>query len=191
MRWSLLAASIGAAVALGGAAWAAECDGVSFPDQSVVDGSPLKLNGLGLRLATMLEVHVYVAALYVANPSADARAILDAKTPKQLVLRFVRDVEASQLEDAWQVGFENNAKLELPTLKERIRRLQAWMTDLKTGQRLTFTSRPGVGIEVDVNGKAQGTIEGDDFSRAFLSLWLGEHPANPGLKAGLLGGGCE
>ncbi len=191
MRWRLLAASIGAAAMLGGAAWAAECDGVSFPDQSVVDGSPLKLNGLGLRLATMLEVHVYVAALYVANPSADARAILDAKTPKQLVLRFVRDVEASQLEDAWQAGFENNAKPELPTLKERIRRLQAWMTDLKTGQRLTFTSRPGVGIEVDVNGKAQGTIEGDDFSRAFLSLWLGEHPANPGLKAGLLGGGCE
>jgi hypothetical protein len=46
-------------------------------------------------------------------------------------------------------------------------------------------------MQVDVNGTVQGTITGDDFATAFLSIWLGAHPPNPGLKSGLLGGTCE
>lgn len=42
-----------------------------------------------------------------------------------------------------------------------------------------------------MNGTVAGTIEGDDFSKTFLSIRLGDHPPNPGLKAGLLGGSCE
>ena len=192
MRGILLAASMGAVTACGAVeASAAVCNGVSFPDQVLADGSSLTLNGLGLRLATMLKVKVYVAALYVASPSKDPKTILAAKTPKQLVLGFVRGVDADDLNDAWEEGFESNAKEQLPALQERIERLKTWMADMKTGQRLTFTSLPGAGIEVDVNGKVEGRIQGDDFSKAFLSIWLGEHPPNPGLKAGLLGGSCE
>jgi hypothetical protein len=43
---------------------------------------------------------------------------------------------------------------------------------------------------VSVNGAVKGTITGDDFSRAFISIWLGNEPPNPELKAGLLGGPC-
>jgi hypothetical protein len=43
---------------------------------------------------------------------------------------------------------------------------------------------------VGVNGTVKGTIAGDDFGRALFSIWLGSRPPNPGLKAGLLGGGC-
>ena len=192
MRGIALALSMAAITALGaGGASAAACSGATFPDQVVVGGTPLELNGLGLRLATMLKVEVYVAALYVARPSSDPKAILDATAPRRLVLHFVRDVDTGDLRDAWQEGFENNAKQQLPALQQRIDRLKAWMTDMETGQTLTFTSTSGAGIEVDVNGRGAGTIEGDDFSRAFLSIWLGEHPANPGLRAGLLGGSCE
>ena len=62
---------------------------------------------------------------------------------------------------------------------------------MKSGQRLTFTRRPGAGIEVDVQGAVKGTIEGDDFARAFLAIWLGATPPNPELKKGLLGQACE
>jgi chalcone isomerase-like protein len=44
---------------------------------------------------------------------------------------------------------------------------------------------------VDVNGTVKGLIKGDDFATAFLSIWLGDHPPNPNLKSGLLGGACE
>jgi Chalcone isomerase-like len=42
---------------------------------------------------------------------------------------------------------------------------------------------------VDVKGAAKGTIKGDDFAKAFFSIWLGD-PPNPELKSGLLGGAC-
>jgi hypothetical protein len=167
-----------------------ECHGVSVPEQTQVQASPLTLNGLGLRQATMFKVNVYVAALYVAQKSADAHAILAANTPKQLVLHFVRDVESKDLKEAWEEGFAHNAKAQMPVLKERIEKLQAWMADMQNGQKLTFTHKPGVGIEVDINGMVKGTIDGDDFAQAFLAIWLGAKPPNPGLKEGLLGGAC-
>jgi len=167
-----------------------ECHGVAFPEQIQVQTSPLTLNGLGLRQATLLKVNVYVAALYVAQKSTDANAILAANTPKHLVLHFVRDVDGADIKKAWEEGFEDNAKAQLPALKERIEQLQAWMVDMKSGQQLTFTHKPGAGIEVDVNGTVKGTIAGDDFAKAFLSIWLGPKPPNAGLKEGLLGGPC-
>jgi hypothetical protein len=40
-----------------------------------------------------------------------------------------------------------------------------------------------------VNGQARGTaIPGEDFYTAVLRVWLGEKPADSGLKKGLVGG---
>jgi len=168
-----------------------ECQGITFPEQTQVQATPLTLNGLGLRQATMLKVNVYVAALYVGQQSTDAQAILASNTPKQLVLHFVRDVESADLKKAWDEGFAQNAKAQVPALKERIEQFKGWMVDMKSGQRMTLTHKPGAGIEVDVNGTVKGTVEGDDFAKAFLAIWLGAKPPNPGLKAGLLGGACS
>ena len=192
MRRSLSGVLVSAMLVLSvGTVSGKECQGVNFPEQTQVQASPLALNGLGLRQATMLKVNVYVAALYVAQPSTDANAILASNTPKQLVLHFVRDVDGADLKKAWDEGFANNAKAQVPALKERIEQFKSWMTTMKSGQQLTLTHKPGAGIEVTVNGKVQGTIAGDDFARALLAIWLGPKPPNPGLKAGLLGGTCS
>ena len=78
----------------------------------------------------------------------------------------------------------------LEALKERVATLNGWMADVKTGERLTFIRKPGAGLQVDVNGTVKGTIKGDDFAKAFVSIWLGADPPNPEIKAGLLGGTC-
>ena len=67
--------------------------------------------------------------------------------------------------------------------------LNGWMTDLKSGQQMTFVSRPGVGVEMGISGSVKGTVKGDDFAKAFLSIWLG-NPPNAEIKTGLLGGVC-
>ena len=192
-RWKrqVLASLIGVS-ALGavGTAHGKECLKVNFADQAAVDGTTLTLNGLGLRQATALKVNVYVAALYVAKPGNDPDAILAASTPKQLVLHFVRGVGRSDLTKAWDEGFEANAKAQLPALKERVEKFKSLMTDMKAGQQMSFTHKPGKGVAVDIGGAPKGMIEGDDFARALLSIWLGAHPPNAGLKAGLLGGPC-
>ena len=192
-RWTppVLALLIAASALYGvGTAHGKECLKVSFPDQTVVDGSPLALNGLGLRQATVLRVNVYVAALYVTKPSADPGAILAAPPPKQLILHFVREVGRPDLNKAWDEGFEANAKGQVAALKDRIEKLKTLMSDMKSGEQLSFTHKPGKGVAVDVGGAPKGMIEGDDFANALLSIWLGPNPPNAGLKAGLLGGPC-
>ena len=187
MRRNLLLTLISViAVLYVGIAYGKECKGVKFQDEIQVDGSKLVLNGLGLRQATMLKVNVYVAALYVAKPSNDGNAILGSNTPKELILHFVRDVTASDLNKVWQEEFDKQAS----AFKDPLATLKGWMADMKTGQRLTFIHKPGAGVTVDVNGSVKGTIKGDDFAKALLSIWLGANPPNPGLKTGLLGGPC-
>jgi hypothetical protein len=187
-RWLVLSAI--AALSAVGTAHGKECAEVSFPDQLQLEGSTLALNGLGLRQATMLKVRVYVAALYTAQTTSDPDAILGSSSPKQLVLHFVRDVGASDLNEAWDEGFAANAKSQLPALEKRVETLKGWMADMKKGERLSFTHISGRGILVNVGGVEKGAIEGDDFARAFLSIWLGAHPPNTNLKTGLLGGAC-
>ena len=191
MKRDLIGVIAGLALALVTAsAQGRECEGVSFPEQTQVESAALKLNGLGLRQATILRVDVYVAALYVAQPTQDANAVLAASAPKQLVLQFVRDVGRSDLNKGWEEGFENNAKSELPALKERIEAFKALMIDMKTGDRLALTYKPSAGVQVAIKGANKGTIAGDDFARALFAIWLGPKPPNADLKAGLLGGGC-
>ena len=111
----------------------------------------------------MFKVNVYVAALYVAEPSSDPTAILGSGAPSEMILQFVRNVGADDLRKAWDEGFARNAKEQLPALRERITTLNGWMVGVRAGQRLTFTHK-------------KGTIKGDDFAKAFLSIRLdGDH----------------
>lgn len=190
---SLPAVLLGISLLCAGNARAAvsrECDGLSFPQQIQARGETLTLNGLGLRKATFLGIKVYVGALYVAHPTADAQAILSSPDPIEMQLRFVFRVSAGELRDAWQEGFKKSAGAGLPRLQSRIAQLDAWMRSVKSGQRMTFLRIPGVGIEYALDGTVQGTIPGDDFARAFLAIWLGPSPPNRALRAGLLGGPC-
>jgi hypothetical protein len=189
MKLMLLRACVVAALGAG-VAHGKDCKSVNFPDQAQVEGASLTLNGLGLRQATAFKVNVYVAALYVAKTASDPNALLGSNTPSELILQFVRNVGADDLRKGWSEGFEKNAKEQLPALKDRIATLNGWMGDIKTGERLTFVHKPGAGISVNVNGVVKGTIPGDDFAKAFLSIWLGADPPNPEIKAGLLGGAC-
>src|SRR4029434_5379113 len=90
-----------------------DCQGVNFPEQMQLDGSTLRLNGLGLRQATFLKVNVYVAALYVANVSSEAQALLGSNTPKELILHFLHHVSDDELTKAWEEGFEHNFGIDL------------------------------------------------------------------------------
>jgi hypothetical protein len=191
MRSFVLASGLLLLVGVLGTAQARTCRGVDFPEHLQVAGHDLTLNGLGMRKATFLKVNVYVGALYVTRPSHDAQPLIDPGAPAQLILHFVRNVGVGDLRDAWKEGFEKVAKDQMPALNARVTTLQGWMSDVKTGQRLTFTRIPGTGVQVDVNGVMKGTIAGDDFARALMTIWLGANPPNPEIKSGLLGGECD
>ncbi len=107
------------------------------------------------------------------------------------MLRFVRDVDASDIRDAFEEGFKKNSGDKLAALHPRIEALNARMVDFKKGQYLSFANDAAKGVAVDVNGAGGGAIEGADFAAALLSIWLGPEPPNADIKSGLLGGKCE
>jgi len=178
-------------LSLGTPALAATCRDLTFPDSATLGNTDLVLNGLRLRKATIFNVRVYVAGLYLPQRSSDPKQILGTNRPWRLELHFVRDVDASDIRDAWQEGFEKSAPDKLGALQPRIDTLKAAMSDFKIGQTLVFTNDPLSGVAVSANGAAASTISGADFATALLAIWLGPKPPNDDLKSGLLGGKCE
>jgi hypothetical protein len=182
--------AVGAAVALAiGGAWGAERAGVQMPDSMSLMGQSLVLNGLGVREATVFNVNVYVAGLYLPQRSSDPAKILRADEPKVVRMVFVHDVTRDQMQKAWREGFEKNAGPNASALGPRIDQFLALMTDQKKGDTLTFTDVPGSGVEVRAGNQLKGTIPGDDFAQALFRVWLGPNPPNAGLKEGMLGKG--
>lgn len=164
-------------------AQARSLEGQSFPDAITVDGQKLVLNGIGMRQATVFKVNVYAGALYLPAKSSDGGAILQKDEPWRVHMKFVRDVEAPKLVEAWNEGFSKNGGKGGAALTK----LNGWMSDVKEGDAMVFTYVPGKGLEVSVKGKVKGTVGDATFARTFLSIWLGKSPPNAGLKSGMLG----
>jgi len=164
---------------------AATLSGVSLPDTVQVGGKTLLLNGLGLRKKYL--VKVYVAGLYLEQKSSDSDAIIKAEAPKRIVMQFVRGVSKSQIADAFDESFNNNAPDAKKTLKADIDRLLGALEDVKECDQMVFTYLPAKGTTLAINGKDKVTIAAPAFGPVLLSVWLGPKPPNADLKKGMLG----
>jgi hypothetical protein len=171
------------------AAQARECEGVAFPDTIVVDQKKLLLNGIGVREATVFNVNVYIAGLYVETRSKDGAQIAAADQIKRMQLVFVRDVSRADMTEAIESGFKKAAGVDFAKLSARVEKLKTLLPEFKKTETLTLTYRPSKGLDVTAPGR-RGSIEGADFARTLWLIWLGAHPPNEGLKRGLLGGAC-
>jgi len=164
---------------------AKDCVGVSMANSVEVEGTRLVLNGMGIREATILQVDVYVAGLYLENKSPDASTIINSEQKKRLVMEFVRDVERKKVHEAFKESLKTNG-MTGAKVSELLRMVPA----AKKGTKLTLTYIPGKGTVVHVGRSEKGVIEGADFAKAWLKIYVGPRPPNPGLKTGLLGGTC-
>ncbi|PZR75002.1 MAG: hypothetical protein DLM73_06400 [Chthoniobacterales bacterium] len=165
---------------------AAEISGVKLPDQVTVEGKRLKLNGTGLRQATILKINVYAAGLYLENRSSDGETIANSDQPKSIEMVFMREVSAKQMAEAFQDGFEKNCVSDCAKLKPEITKLQGLMKDMKKGETMTYHFRAD-GVEVMIRGQKAGSIGDKAFSHQLIRCWIGKNPPNTGLKEGLLG----
>ncbi len=184
MKKTLLA-SLSLALLLPTLAATSEVAGVRLPETATADGKTLKLNGAGLRKKLMFKV--YVAALYVENPSKDAAAVLSATEIKSMRLHILRSLKGSQVTDAISEGFERNSKDQIPKLKPRLDKLGTMIPDVVEGDEIALTWIPDKGTNVTVRGTDRGMIEGRDFADALFAVWLGPNPVQDDLKKALLG----
>jgi hypothetical protein len=163
---------------------AAELGGVTLADTLKAGDKTLKLNGLGLRKKSVFKV--YVGGLYLESPSKDAGAILASDQAKAIQLNFLRDLTKAQLVEAFQEGFDANAK-DKAAQKAAFDKMLALVPDVKEGSTLTFSYVPGKGTTLQVAGKELGVFEGKGFADAVFSIWLGAKPPSDDLKKGMLG----
>lgn len=170
-------------------AGAAELSGVFIEDEvKSGDGQALLLNGAGLR--EKLWVDVYVGALYLPQKSNDVTEILSRPGPWRMQLDFVyKEVAREKLVDAWREGFEKNQDADtLQRLQQRIDRFYGLFDGSALAKdQYRFEYEPATGTQVSKNGQPLGVIPGKDFADALLEIWLGNYPADKGLKKGLLG----
>jgi hypothetical protein len=164
---------------------AAEVSGVNVPDTATVDGKALKLNGAGLRKKAIFKV--YVAGLYVENPTHDAAALLSSNQVKSMRLRMMRSVKGKQIAESIQEGFDRNSKAQQDKLKDRLGKFTAMIPDVEEGDEIAMTWVPDHGTRVSVRGTDRGTIEGRDFADALFAVWLGPDPVQEDLKKALAG----
>ena len=185
LNWVVAASLLAASRAFG-----AEVAGVQLAEQVQMDGKPLALNGAGLR--TRLFFKVYAIALYLPEKKRDAAEVLAQPGPKRIALHMLRDVGADTFSEALVEGLQANlSQSEFQALEPRVKQLEAIMAQVKEAKKgmaiaLDWT---GGATRVSIDGKpAGGPISGEDFYRALLRIWLGEHPVQDDVKQRLLGG---
>jgi len=174
---------------LGFQAQAGELAGVHVDDRiKTANGDELVLNGMGLR--EKLWIDVYVGSLYLPSKANSVAEIIAQPGPVRVDMDIVyKEISSEKLVKAWKKGFEKNQPPErLSGLQPRIDRFyNLFEEEARKGDRYVFEYIPGKGTSIRKNGVELGVIEGEDFKNALLEIWLGNHPADKGLKKGMLG----
>ena len=170
-------------------AQAAEVAGVKLPDKAQVEARELVLNGAGLRMRLFFKV--YVIGLYLGEKKRDAAAVLATPGPKRVLIHMLRDVGAETFSEALVEGLKaNHSEADYRALEPRVKQLEAIMAEVKEAKKGMDIALDwsGAATRVAIRGKPVGeAIPGEDFYRALLRIWLGEHPVQDDVKSGLLG----
>jgi len=164
---------------------AGEHEGVILPDTMEVNGQTLLLNGMGTRRVTIFGLRVYIAGLYLAHKNSDAKQILDSPDQKYLVMHLVRSVSREDVVEAWTSGLKKNVANPEPYTSQ-LNAVTTPMADVEPGEQIRVLFETDA-VELQIPGDKKFRVEGAGFGKALLSIWIGKHPPNKALKAGLLG----
>jgi len=163
---------------------AKEREGVVAPPAIEVEGKTLQLEGMGLR--KKLWVKVYLASLYLENPTEDPDQVIASDQLKRVQMNMLRDLERGKIVEAVQQGFERNAGPQMPQLQERLDRFLKAIPDLRAGQTMVITYLPGRGTLIKPGSGTEVDLPGKDFADALFSVGLGKHPVDDELKREML-----
>lgn len=167
-----------------------ELAGVRLEDRVTIAGSPLLLNGAGIRYKAIFKV--YTAGLYLSEKAQTPEAVLAAPGPKRMAITMLRDIDSAELGKLFSRGMEDNmeraafSKLVPGVL--RMSQLFSKHKQLKSGDTFVIDWVPGSGAVLTVKGEVEGEpFKEVEFFNALMRIWLGNKPADWQLKAALLG----
>jgi hypothetical protein len=174
------------------AAQAAQVDvaGVKLDEALDLHGSKLELNGAGVRYKAIFKV--YAAGLYLSAKAATTDAVLAAPGPRLIKIVMLREIDANELGKLFTKGMEQNAPREEFSKSiggiMQMSEIFSSRKSLKAGEWFAVEWVPGTGTVILVNGQPTGQpVKEPEFYSALMKIWLGNSPADAGLKEALLG----
>ncbi len=164
-----------------------EVSGVKLPATTTVDGQKLTLNGAGTRSKYFMDL--YVGALYLGASSKDAAGVVGADEVQSVKLTIISGlVTRDKFNSSTKEGFEASTNGNTEALKSEIDQFMgAFSEDISKQDAFDFNYIPGKGTQILKNGKLLTTIEGMEFKKALFGIWLGNKPADKGLKSAMMG----
>jgi hypothetical protein len=193
MRAFIVAAALAVGSLGGGAAWADTVEVANVKYETALDlgGQKLMLNGAGIRYKFV--VKVYTAGLYLTTRAGTTQEVLAAPGAKRIAIQMLREVDGNELGKLFTKGMEANAPREefVKSINGVLKLSEVFATRkaLVAGDHFSVDYVPGVGSTLLLNGKPllAEPIKEPEFFSALLRIWLGEKPADEGLKEALLG----
>jgi hypothetical protein len=167
-----------------GVRFAAKADGMS-------------LLGVGLRIKKILFVtaKVYAVGLYVSDEAVKGplaaykgkesspeffNELVTGDFEKRLVLKFVRDVGQSRVQESMREALAPR------TDKTLLDRFVSYFPEVKTGQECVLHWAQGGTLKTKMVGAEKPPIENKGFSTALFGLYVGTQPLQEDIKQGLV-----
>ena len=168
--------------------YALEIEGVQVPAEKSVEGKELKLNGAGVRTVKLafVPIKAYVASFYAPSPIRNEAEAVASPGPLLFNFTFLQGVGQGQVTEAWNAQFKASVTHSYAGLAEDQKKFVAMFGPLKKGG-VEAVEIVGDETRVYDGGTLKGAIKGQDFRKAFLSVWFGSKPVTPSLKEELLG----
>lgn len=167
------------------ASTAAEVAGVTLDQAVTAQNQTLKLHGYGIRKKFFIKV--YIGSLYASKSYSSAAEALQDNGHKLIRMNFLHSkVEKEKIIEAFGEGLANNSP-NLTGSPDVKKFLSLFTADFIKGDIVDLFLGADGGVSVSHNGKALGTVPSTKLARAVLAIYLGDKPADEGLKKGMLG----
>jgi len=177
---------IAALITLSGSGiYSAQIEGVYFQDAYSTPSGNLNLRGFSI-LNYMIVIDAYAGALYLKAETPPDQAL--SAVPKILELYYFHKIAAEDFrESTIEMIKKNTDSAGFIRIKNQIDTLNTFYRDVNPGDRYRAEYTPAGGTTLYLNGKALGTVKGDEYSRAFFSIWIGRNPIDKKFRDRLLG----
>ncbi|WP_106792124.1 chalcone isomerase family protein [Aquimarina sp. Aq78] len=159
----------------------------TLPNTVKFNGEDLTINGGGLREKFFFDI--YAGALYLKKKSSNASAIAKADETMAIKLHILSGMMSrSKMANALREGFKKSTNGNMEAYNERIEKFIGFINnEIEVDQVYDMVYEKGKGSVIYKDGKEKGYVKGLDFKKALFGIWLGNKPADKGLKKEMLG----